>query len=228
MASLHINFDGDSLYQLTPRLSDDLPLHIKGNTRWEQPSRTQPPCYYVQPEGRAAQAVEFINNQWYGVSVIQGQFAVCQSHTLVDPTSLRLGWWSTADPAHPEYQQPHTLLCSTFRFTQTTDSSSESSGSSTVSAHTAQGESEPYQPINVNTPLTPIVPNPNPSIDAITADLETIASLQGTLPLDPPNTSVNASTVAPTGNPSLGGMMGIAPAIFDRKCSNAENFLKVF
>ena len=109
-----------------------------------------------------------------------------------------------------------------------TDSSSESSGSSTVSARTAQGESEPYQPINVNTPLSPIVPNPNPSIDVITTGLETVASLQGTLPLDPPNMSVNASTVAPTGNTSSGGMTGIAPTIFDRKRSNAENFLKVF
>ena len=40
--------------------------------------------------------------------------------------------------------------------------------------------------------------------------------------------SVNASTVALTGNPSSGGMTGIAPAIFNRKRSNAENFLKAF
>ena len=226
MASLFINFDGESLYQLTPRLSDDLPLHVKGNAQWEQPSRTRPPCYYVHPEGRPPQAVEFINNHWYGVSVIQGQFAVRQSHTITDPASLGLGWWSTSDPAHPEYQQPRALSRSTFRFTQTSDSSS--SGSSTASAHTAQGETQPYQPINVDTPLSPIVSDPEPSIDAITAGLETTASLQGTLPLDPPNMSVNASTVAPTGNPSSGGMTGIAPAIFDGKRSNAENFLKAF
>ena len=114
MASLLINFDSDSLYQLTPRLSDDLPLHIKGNAQWEQPSRTQPPCYYVHPEGRPPQAVELINNQWYSVSVIQGQLAIRQSHILTDPASLGLGWWSIADPAHPEYQQPHVLSRSTF------------------------------------------------------------------------------------------------------------------
>ena len=139
-----------------------------------------------------------------------------------------LAGWSTSDPAHPEYQQPRALSCSTFHFTQTTDSSSESSGSSTVSAHMAQGKSEPYQPINVDTPLSRIVPDPNPLIDAITADLKTVVSLQGTLPLNPPSMSVNASMVAPTRNPSSGGMTGIVPAIFDGKCSNAENFLKAF
>ena len=40
--------------------------------------------------------------------------------------------------------------------------------------------------------------------------------------------SVKASTIAPTENPSLGGMTGIVPAIFNRKRSNAKNFLKVF
>ena len=226
MASLTITFDGDSLYQITPRLNNDLPLHVKGNARWEQPSRTRPPCYFVHIDGRSPQAVEFINNQWYGLIVVQGQLATRSSLTLADPSSLGLGWWSTSDPTHPEYQQPRALSRSTFRFTQTSDSSS--SGSSTASAHTAQGETQPYQPINVDTPLSPIVPDPTPSIDTITADLDTVASLQGTLPLDPPSMSVNASTVAPTGTPSSGGMTGIAPAIFDGKRSNAENFLKAF
>ena len=226
VASLLINFDSESLYQVTPRLSNDLPLHIKGNTHWEQPSQTRAPCYFVYPEGQSPQAIELINNQWYGLSVIQGKLTTHQSHTLANPVSLGLGWWGISDPAHPGYQQPHTLSCSTFQFTQTSDSLSSSS--STASAHTAQGKTEPYQPINVDTPLSPIVPNPNPSIDTTTTSLETIASLQGTLPLDPPDMSVNATTTAPTGNPSSGSMTGIAPAIFDGKCSNAENFLKAF
>ena len=224
MASLLIEFNGDGLHPITPQTSDDLPLHVKGNATWEQPSRTRPPCYYVHPKGHPAQAVEFINNQWYGLIVIQGQLVTRLGLILSDPTSLGLGWWSVNDPGHPEYQPPRALLRSTFRFTPTSDSSS--SGSSTVSAHTAQGE--PHQPINVDTPLSPIVPDPDPSIDAITADLETTASLQGTLPLDPPDMAVNASTVAPMGNPSSGGMTGIAPTIFDGKCSSAENFLKAF
>ena len=224
MASLLIEFNGDGLHPITPQTSDDLPLHVKGNATWEQPSRTRPPCYYVHPKGHPAQAVEFINNQWYGLIVIQGQLVTRLGLILSDPTSLGLGWWSVNDPGHPKYQPPRALLRSTFRFTPTSDSSS--SGSSTVSAHTAQGE--PHQPINIDTPLSPIVPDPDPSINAITADLETTASLQGTLPLDPPDMAVNTSTVAPMGNPSSGGMTGIAPTIFDGKRSSAENFLKAF
>ena len=182
MASLTVTFDGNSLYQITPRLTDDLPLHVKGNACWEQPSRTQPPCYFIHINGRSPQAVKFINNQWYRLIIVQGQLATRHSLTLADPASLGLGWWSTSDPAHPEYQQPCALSRNTFCFTQTSNSSS---GSSTVSAHTAQGDTEPYQPININTPLSPIIPDPNPSIDTITTGLETIASLQGTLSLIP-------------------------------------------
>ena len=40
--------------------------------------------------------------------------------------------------------------------------------------------------------------------------------------------SVNTTTTAPTGNPSNGSMTGIAPAIFDGKRANAENFLNQF
>ena len=117
-------------------------------------SCTWPLCYFTHPKGQAPQAIELINNQWHGLIVVQGQLATRQSLTLADPASLRLGWWSTNNPTHPEYQQPHMLLCSTFWFTQTSDSLS---GSSPASAHTAQGETEPYQPININIPLSPII-----------------------------------------------------------------------
>ena len=40
--------------------------------------------------------------------------------------------------------------------------------------------------------------------------------------------SVNTTTTVPTGNPSNGSMTGIAPAIFNGKRANAENFLNQF
>ena len=107
------------------------------------------------------------------------------------------------------------------------DSSPDSENESTISAHTADNVNT-YQPINVDTPLSPTVPDPNPSINTITANLETTMSLQGTLPLDPPAMSVNTTTMSPTGNSSSGGMTGIAPAIFDGKQANAKNFLNQF
>ena len=60
---------------------------------------------------------------------------------------------------------------------------------------------------------------PGPLDKALAATLDTVVSLQGSLPLDPPTQttmSVNITTTTPT-NPPLpsGSMRGLPPTIFD-------------
>ena len=69
---------------------------------------------------------------------------------------------------------------------------------------------------------------PGPLDDALAATLDPVVSLQGSLPLDPPQQeimSVNVTTTAPTQNPpSNGGMRGVPPMIFDGTRSRADDF----
>jgi hypothetical protein len=62
--------------------------------------------------------------------------------------------------------------------------------------------------------------------NALATSLENIASLQGTLPLDPPATmSVNTTT---TTNASSNGLKGVAPTIFTGDQSKSKTFLNEF
>lgn len=80
----------------------------------------------------------------------------------------------------------------------------------------------PQNPLNQNS----VHPDPSPSIDTIVASLDATVSLQGSLPLDPPDMSASTTTV--TLNPLVNGIKGVAPAIFDGKRNRAENFLNKF
>ena len=72
------------------------------------------------------------------------------------------------------------------------------------------------------------IANPGPLDDALAATLDPVVSLQGSLPLDPPNQtnmSVNVTTATPVNPPSLnGGMRGVPPTIFDGTRSKADDF----
>ena len=85
----------------------------------------------------------------------------------------------------------------------------------------------PSAQVKQNVPLKRNTPTHHTaSISTITASLNPVVSLQGTLPLDPPvDMSVNAIVTTPA---PLNGLKGIAPAIFNGNQSHAENFLNQF
>ena len=134
---------------------------------------------------------------------------------------MGLGRWLDNDPAHPNNQHTPAIQIST---TNLTDYRAPSPTNS---------ESEPEnQPAETwgpqNEPFDEAVVAPGPLDDVLAAALDLIVSLQGSLPLDPPQQetmSVNVTTAAPAQNaPSNGGMRGVPPTIFDGNRSHAEDF----
>ena len=225
---------------VTRRLRDDLPAHVKGDIQWinnnTRSQRHSPQTgYYLAPDRSPShnpEPVELINNEWYGLTYVTRELQYYTRRNLrISPINVvGAGYWHITDPQHPQYQAPPSRVASRSEYRSTPgtfDSSPESDHESTVSAHTAEDTSN-HQPIYVDPPTPPNAPDINPSLDTITTGLERTASLQGSLPLDPPTMSVNTTTTVPTGNPSNGSMTGIAPAIFDGKRTNVENFLNQF
>ena len=225
---------------VTRRLRDDLPAHVKGDIQWinnnSRSQRHSPQTgYYLAPDRSPShnpEPVELINNEWYGLTYVTCELQYYTRRNLrISPINVvGAGYWHITDPQHPQYQAPPSRAASRSEYRSTPgtfDSSPESDHESTVSAHTAEDTSS-HQPIYVDPPTPPNVPDIKPSLDTITTGLERTATLQGSLPLDPPTMSVNTTTTVPTGSPSNGSMTGIAPAIFDGKRANAENFLNQF
>ena len=72
------------------------------------------------------------------------------------------------------------------------------------------------------------IAEPGPLDEALAATLDPVVSLQGSLPLDPPQQNlmpVNVTTTTPAMNPpSNGGMRGVPPTIFDGTRSHADDF----
>ena len=63
--------------------------------------------YYIPLEYTSSnntEPVKFINNQWHGLILNQQTISTCQSLAITFENSLGLGWWTPADPAHPNYQ----------------------------------------------------------------------------------------------------------------------------
>ena len=98
-------------------------------------------------------------------------------------------------------------------------------------------ESEPEnQPTETwgpqNEPFDEAVVASGPLDEVLAAALGPIVSLQGSLPLDPPQQeemSVNVTTTVPAQNPpSNGGMQGVPPTIFDGTRSKADDFMGQF
>ena len=141
-----------------------------------------------------------------------------------DP-NIGLGRWYENDPAHPNHQITPTVQIQT---TNLTDYRALSPSHS---------ESEPEnQPTETwgpqNEPFDEVVVAPGPLDEVLAAALDPIVSLQGSLPLDPPQQetmSVNVTTTTPAQNaPSNGGMRGVPPTIFDGTRSKADDFMGQF
>ena len=138
---------------------------------------------------------------------------------------MGLGRWLPNDPAHPENQHTPVIQTTT---TNLTDYCAPSPTNS---------ESEPEnQPTETwgpqNEPFDEVIVAPGPLNEVLAAALDPIVSLQGSLPLDPPQPetmSVNVTTTTPAQNvPSNGGMRGVPPTIFDGTRSKADDFMGQF
>jgi len=131
---------------------------------------------------------------------------------------LGLGYWNITDPQHPNYQPISRSASRTaFRFTPGTYDSSESSSSSTASAHT---------PESVHEPNSPAVTEPNISLDTAVATIELNQTENPDVEM-----SANVTTTGGTGStgtPPNGGLKGIAPGIFNGDRSRSDAFWNEF
>ena len=224
MASLTVTWPpADGFIRIERRTTDDLPLHVKGTAYWVNHS-TRPSGYYYEEPEQEPVPVEFINDAWHILHFVSTErFYGTRASYRVKPDDpiVGLGKWYENDPANPNNQITPIVQIQTTNLTDYRAPSPEHS------------ESEPEnQPTETwgpqNEPFDEAVVAPGPLDEALAAALDPIVSLQGSLPLDPPQQetmSVNVTTTAPTSNPpSVGGMRGVPPTMFDGTRSHADDF----
>jgi hypothetical protein len=222
MASITVPLNPeDRLTPIQRRLIDDLPAHIKGLAQWlTQPGRA--PGYYATSESNKLEPVEFINNEWYHLAYIQHAFGI-RTGLILEHRSWGLRYWHLTDPQHPDYANPsHTASCTGYCY-DPSGFTSDSSGSSTASAHSAVSVQ------SIHNPNSPAISTPTLSID--TAALSFGPTIPpDTAPARPPSPpdvsmSVNATTTAPAPN---NGLKGVAPIIFNGDRSKSDSFWNEF
>ena len=215
MASLSVTWQpADGFTPITRRTTDDLPPHVKGTAYWIN-HETRPSGYYYGEANQDPVPVEFINDAWYILHFSRTEriYGTRESYR-VNPNdqNVGLGRWYENNPANPNNQYTPTIQISTTNLTE------------------------------YRTPLPAILESENdnhhsdtwgPAVDekldeALAATLDPVVSLQGSLPLNPPQQetmSVNVTTTMPAPNPpSSRGMCGVPPTIFDGTRSHAEDF----
>ena len=222
MASLSVTFpSADGFIRIDRRTTDDLPPHIKGTAYWVNHSSRQSGYYYEEP-GKEPVPIEFINDAWYLLHFVSTERIYgTRASYRVDPNDrdVALGRWYENDPAN--YQITPTAQVQT---TNLTDYRAPSPSHSESEPENQAAETWGPQ----NEPFDEVIVAPGP-LDEVLADaLGPIVTLQGSLPLDPPQPetmSVNVTTaVSAPSAPSNGGMRGVPPTIFDGTRSNADDF----
>ena len=228
MASLTVTWPpADGFIRIERRTTDDLPLHVKGTAYWVNHT-TRPSGYYYEEPGQEPVPVEFINDAWYILHFISTErFYGTRASYRVDPNdpNVGLGRWYENDPANSNNQITPTVQTQT---TNLTDYRAPSPNHSDSEPENQPAESWGPQ----NEPFDEAVVAPGP-LDEVLADaLGPIVTLQGSLPLDPPQQeamSVNITTATPAQNlPSNGGMRGVPPTIFDGTRTRADDFMGQF
>ena len=228
MASLSIVLaPNDGFTRIERRTTDDLPPHVKGNAYWVNHS-TRPSGYYYEEPGKEPVPIEFINDAWHLLHFVSTErFYGTRASFRVDPSNpnIGLGRWYDNDPANPNNQITPIVQVQT---TNLTDYRAPSPSHSDSEPENQPGET--WGPQNEPFDETIVAPGP---LDEVLADaLGPIVTLQGSLPLDPPQQepmSVNVTTTTQAQNPpSTGGMRGVPPTIFDGTRSRADDFMGQF
>ena len=229
MASITVTWaPADGFTPIKRRTTDNLPNHVKGTAYWINHETRPSGYYYVEPNQEPV-PVEFINDTWYILHFSRTeQIFGTRASYRIDPNdqNIGLGRWLENDPTHPNNQRTPVIQISTTNLTEYRAPSPENSESDHNNNHT-----ESWGP-TADEPIDETIPVPGPLDDALADTLDPVVSLQGSLPLDPPQQevmSVNVTTAIPTQNPpSNGGMRGVPPSIFDGTRSRTDDFMGQF
>ena len=173
-------------------------------------------------------AYELASDTYYGLGIVtyilhfscsEWIFGTHESYQVdLNDQNVGLGCWLINDPTHPDNQHTPVIQIVTTNLT-------EHQAPSPVSSESAPDthQSETWGPA-ADEPIAA----PGPLDEALAATLNPVVSLQGSLPLDPPQPeimSANVTTIASAPNPpSNGGMRGVPPTIFNGTQSHAEDF----
>jgi hypothetical protein len=223
VASITVSLDpADRFTPIQRRLVDDLPAHVKGPAQWlTQPGRA--PGYYATSDSNKLEPVEFINNEWYLLAYSRNTFGT-RTGLILERGHWDLGYWHLTDPQHPDYANPACTASRTGYRYDPSGFTSDSSGSSTASAHSAVSIQ------SIHDPNSPAVPNPTPSLSTAAASFGPTVP-PNLAPIRPPSPadvtmSVNATTT--TGVTPSNGMKGVVPAIFNGDRSKSDSFWNEF